>query len=803
MRPLRAILHHKKTYLTATGILSLGIGMSAAMFTLVDAVLLRPLPFARQNSIEVIWKVDPRSGQYVEEMAYPELRDLQNIRDFEYVAMMPTSLYGYAKALQMENRQPVQIESAPVSHDFFRVLGVTPILGRGFKDSDERVGAPPVVVVSNRVWREHFGANPRIVGRMIRLNGEGYTVIGVLGSGVEFPRGAGFWVPLGVDKAVVGHRGATFLQAIALARPGVPHQRVAAEVDTLVRRLAVEHPEAYSPSQRAMVTPLIAYWTGSSRPQLWILLGASVLLLATSILSAGILILSGVLARRMEIATRLALGAQNRQILAQLASEGALVALASAVLGTTLAAFVVDILVRSAPADIPRLAGASLNQAGLAFSVVCAALAAIVCTLLPGWPAIHLPLEPVLREGGARLSLSRGSLRTRSFFILTQSALTVAMLAIAGLFVLSYRSMISADTGFANRDAFSVNLQLRGPGLFSGSAIAPPTRRSFYFDLLSRLRETPGVISAGAILVRPLEGTIGWDRGYELDFEAGRKNASVLPKANYEVITPDYFRTVGTPLLEGRGFSEHDSGQSDPVVIVSRNLAQRFRAAGESPLGRRIRFDGSPEWLKVVGVCADARYRNVTQEDAGVFVPYRQAAPSTNYLVIRGAQNPRELGSLVRRTLAQLDPTQAVAGDATIGELIDSNTAREKFNMILLLWFGGCAAVLAMLGIYSVVAETVAARRREIAIRAALGAPRGRLVGRIVSRTLAFVLAGELIGVAVALLVHNRISGLLYGVAPYLPALIGSVVFFVFAISLCAGSWPAWSAGESRSMDLK
>ncbi|HVT95310.1 MAG TPA: ADOP family duplicated permease [Bryobacteraceae bacterium] len=803
MKPVRAILRHKKTYLTAAGILSLGIGMSVAMFTLVDAVLLRPLPFARQQSIEVIWKVDPQAGKYVEEMAYPELGDLQqNVHDLEYVAVMPTSLYGYAKALQIENHEPVQIESAPVSHDFFRVLGVSPVLGRDFQASDERVGAAPVVIVSDRVWREHLSADPRIVGRMIRLNREGYTVIGVMAAGVEFPRGAGFWVPLGVDQNVVEHRGATFLQAIGLARPGVPHERIAAEVDTLVRRLAVEHPEAYPPSQRAVVTPLINYWTGSSRIQLWILLGASVLLLATSILSAGILILSGILARRTEIATRAALGAQSRQILAQLAAEGALIAGSAAIAGTILASFVTAILVRYAPSDIPRLADASLSWAGIGFSVVCASLAAIICTLIPGWAAIRLPLESVLREGGVRLSLSRRSLRTRNIFILAQTALTVAMLAIAGLFVLSYRSMISTDTGFANRDTLSLNLQLRGPGLFSGSAIAPPTRQSFYFHLLSRLRETPGVLSAGAVLVRPLEGTIGWDRGYELDFEAGRNKSSVLPKGNYEAITPDYFRTVGTPLLEGRDFTEHDSEESDPVVIISRNLAQRFRAAGKQPLGRRIRLGGSPEWLKVVGVCADARYRGVTQEDVGLFVPYRQSRASTNYLVIRGKQSASELGSLVRQTLARMDPAQAAAGDATIGKLVDANTAREKFNMILLLWFGGCAVLLAMLGIYAVIAGAVAARKREIAIRAALGAPRGRLVGSIVYRTLGFALAGELIGTAAAILAYGRLSGLFYGVAPYRLYLFGSVVLFVLAASLCAGCWPAWSAGESRSMDL-
>ena len=201
---IRTLLRNKAAYLSAAAILALGIGMSVAMFSLVEAVLLRPLPFPRQESIQVIWKVDPQAGSHVEELAYPELRDLQeSIPEFEYVAVMPTSLYGYARVLQTGKAEPVQIESAPVSHDFFRVLGVSPVLGRDFSSSDERVGAPPVVVLSDRVWRNQLRADPNIVGRMIRLNGQGHTVIGVMAAGVEFPRGAGLWIPLGVERAIV------------------------------------------------------------------------------------------------------------------------------------------------------------------------------------------------------------------------------------------------------------------------------------------------------------------------------------------------------------------------------------------------------------------------------------------------------------------------------------------------------------------------------------------------------------------------------------------------------------------------
>ncbi len=798
--PAKTVRRQRKTALAAAGILSIGIGMSVAMFSLVDAVLLCPLPFPRQESIEVIWKVDPRAGRYVEELAYPELRDLQeNIGDFEAVAVMPTSLYGYARVLQTGNEGPVQIESAPVSHDFFRVLGVSPVLGRDFQESDERVGAAPVVMVSDRVWRSYLGSDPHIAGRMIRLNGEGYTVIGVMGRGVEFPRGAGFWVPLGVESRVVERRTATFLQAIARVKPGASHQRVASAVDGLVRRLAAQYPDAYSPSQRAVVTPLTEYWTGSSRAHLWILLGASVLLLAGSLLSASILIVSGVLGRGVEIATRMALGAGRRHILGQLGAEGALIAAIAATAGSGLAALLIRILVRLAPADIPRLAEASLNPSSAAFALTTAALAAVMCTVLSGISAMRMPLEAVLREGGTRLSLSRRSLRARHAFVLGQTAVTVVMLVLAGWFLLSYRSMMSADIGFANRETLTVNLQLRGPGLFATRVL---DRRAFYTRLLNGLRNAPGVISAAAVLVRPLEGAIGWERTYEFAFEAGRKDEKALPKVNYEAVTPDYFRTAGTPLLEGRDFSEHDSAESEPVAIISRSLAERIRAAGHSPIGHRIRLGGTDDWLKVIGVCGEARYRNVTQSDATIFENYLQARAPTHYVMIRGSRSTRELGLLARQTLAGIDPGQAVAGDATIGELIEANTARHRFNMIILLCFAVCATVLAAMSIYGVVAESVVAREREIAIRMALGASRIRVVREMVSRTAQFTLLGEAAGLCAVAPVYQRISGLLYGVGPYTPLLLALVAAFVLSLSLAASFWPVWSTVNDDSIDI-
>jgi putative ABC transport system permease protein len=795
---IRTLLRNKTAYVSATAILALGVGMSVAMFSLVDAVLLRPLPFPNQESIQVIWKVDPLAGSHVEELAYPELSDLQeSIPDLEFVALMPTSLYGYSRVLQNGKAEPVQIESSPVSHDFFRVLGVSPVLGRNFISSDERVGAAPVAIVSDSVWRNQLGADPNIVGRGIRLNGQGYTVIGVMAAGVEFPRGAGLWVPLGVDRAVVDRRGETFLQAIARTKTGVSRERIAVEVNAVFQRVARDHPEDYTRSQQGAVTPLVEYWTGSARVHLWIMLGASLLLLIAGIISASNLLMSRTLQRRYEIATRLALGACHGQILAQLASEGTLIAIIAAAAGLGVARLAIWFLIRWAPGDIPRLGQATLDLESLCFATGVAALVALACTVIPGWAATRMHVESALREGGARLSLSRREGRTRRFFILAQAAVTVMLLVLASLLAMSYRAMMSADIGFANRDAVSMNLQLHGPGLFSAQAFNAKYRRSFYKELLNRLRETPGVTSAAAILLRPLEGTIGWDVSYEFEFETGNKDNHVLPKTNYEVVTPGYFKTVGTPLLAGRDFSEHDSEGSEPVAIISQSLADRVREAGYAPLGSRIRLGLSHDgWSKIIGVSADARYRSITQSGSDIFVPYLQAMPPTNYLVIRGTQSVGDLATLVRRTLSSLDPGQTIAGVATIAELIDANSARHRFNMILLLWFGVCAAILAAGGVYSAIAELIADREHEIAIKTALGAHRVRLAREMVSGTLGFVLVGEAVGVLAVFAFARFGAELFYGASARDPLVLGLVAAFVFIVSLVAGLWPAWIAAS-------
>ncbi len=781
-------LLHGRAYLLAIFVMALAIGISTAVFSLAYAVIFHPLPFPDQQSLQIIWKADRKSAVPFLELAYPELRGLQQgVSAFESVALMPTTLYGYGKIIRIGNHEPFQVESAPVSHDFFRTLGVHPALGRDFKDSDEHPGAAPVVILTDSIWRTQFHGDAGIIGRQIALNGTGYTVIGVAGHDLDFPKGVGLWVPLGVNKDVIDNRNAYFLQAIARTKPGYSANQVDSQVQALFKRLAREYPQFYSATQEAVVTPLPQYWMGSSRLQLLVSLGAAFLLLLTGCVTASNLFLSRTLARRQEIATRSSLGATGFQIFAQFLAEGLTASFLAGSAGMAIAWVGLKLLVSAAPPDIPRLEDASINWLVLSFAVAVSTLAAIACSAAPIFIATRLNLEAALREGGARLSGARHSNRIQTGFIVAQTAMSVVLLAASLLIVFSVRAMLRTDIGFSHLDTVTMNLALRGQQTDSTQ------RQRFYTTLLNRLREVPAVTDAGAVLVRPLEGTIGWDTAYRSEFDTPRPSEP-LPVSNYEVITPGYFQAVGTPILEGRDFTNQDRESTPKVVIISAGLARKMRGAGHEPVGTRIRLgrhdDG--DWWTIVGVTGNTRYRGVATRDEDIYVCYLQTGVPVNYLVLRGHGTASELTAIARRQVYALNPSQAVANVATIDELARKDTARQRFNMALLLSFGLTSLLLTAAGIYSVITEMVSLRTREIAIRLALGSDRLLLVRSFIGRTIRFVVIGEIAGLLACLLFGRAVSTLLYAVKPQDPLILSFVLAVVLIISALAASIPVW-----------
>ncbi len=786
----RTFKRHSGVYLLAIGVLAGGIAISTAVFSLLYSVLLHALPFPAQNSLFLIWKTDARTGVSVVELAYPELGDLQStVKAFSSVAVMPTTLYGYGKVLQFGSHRPAQIESAPVSRDFFKTLGVTPILGRDFVTSDDQPGAAPVVILSHGIWQQQFSGDSGIIGRQISLNGKGYTVIGVMRAAVDFPRGVGLWVPLGptVDP---NNRRTSFLQAIARLKPGSSPLEATAEVNALFQRLAHQYPDVYSASQNAVITPLLNYWVGSAGLQLLAAFAASLLLLLSSCVTASNLFLSRTFTRRQEIATRCSLGASSNQIFFQFLVEALAAASIAGVLGIAAALGIVKALIKFAPSDIPRLAETSLHGTVLVFALAVSVITSIVCSVAPALIAIRTNLEAALRESSLRSSGSaRGGRQLQNAFIVSQTGITAVLLTASLLSVISVRSMLKADIGFVQRNTVTMNLALRG------SQYDATHQHLFYTRLLDHLRHSPGVLDAGGVLVRPLEGSIGWDFHYLPEVDP-LKRPEEWPVANFEVVTPDYFRAVGTTLLDGRDFSLQDTETSERVVIVSQNIADHFRRMGSNPVGRRIRLGGN-DWCRIVGVVVNTRYRGVTALTRDVYVPFLQSGRiPVNYLVVRGTMPRSELIQLVRKQVAELDANQTIARVATIAQLVDRDTARDKFNMLLLITFGIGALLLAAAGVYGVVGESVATRTQEIGIRMAVGANRERILRELVSATLRFVLVGELIGLCVCIVLGPLLSPMLYSIKPGNPVLLLSVFSFLLLISLAAASIPAWSASK-------
>ena len=757
-------------------VLALAAGLSIAIFSLVEAVLLRPLPFPRQDSLRVIWKADPKAGVPFIELGYPELRDLQeNVDAFASVAVMPTTLYGYGQVIQSGTKDPVQIESAPVSHDFFRTLGVSPALGRDFVSSDEQIGAAPVVILSDTVWRGSFDSNPSVVGQSIRLNGIAHTVIGVMASGIDFPRGAGLWTPLGVGP-FIARRGTTYMQAIARVRPRYSDAQVEAQVNSVFARIARDHPEFYTAQQQGVITRLPDYLTGPARLELTVALGASLLLLLAGCVTASNLFLSRTFGRRTEIATRTAVGASSGQILAQFLVEGAFAGLLSAASGLALAWALIKVLISAAPPGIPRIEAASIDGSVLFFASTAACIVALACAFAPSVTAVQFSTR-------GRPAARRPGLRLQNSFTVVQTAATVVLLAACLLIVASVRSLLRTDIGFHNPDTITMNLSLKS--LDSGQ------RRAFYTRLLDRLRESPLVASAAAVLVRPLEGTIGWDTHYETEFDP-QPASKEPPISNLEAITPGYFGTVGTPLLAGRDFTKDEA---EPAAIVSRSLARRIANLGHQAVGTRIRLGrgGGGQWLRIVGVAADARYRSVTTTGDDIYISYLQTGIPVNYLVVRSrtAGTEREVVGLVRQEVAQLDSSQAVASIATIAQLVDRDTGRQRFAMTLLIVFGLGALLLAGAGVYSVVSEGVSTRKRELAIRTALGANRPNLIRAIIGGTIRVVLLGEVAGFLAAVAVGREMSDMLYEVRPADPKILGATLLFLLAVSVLAALIPA------------
>jgi putative ABC transport system permease protein len=762
---IRGLLKRPGFTAVAVITLALGIGANAAIFSAVHSVLLRPLPFSEQDRLVVMWKQDQTVKQPLVELSIAEFNDWRSqSSSFESLTAMPTSVYGYGYVLTGRG-EPVQIESARVSADFFSTLRVRPLLGRAFTSDDDRPGAARVVILSNRLWRQQFNADANVIGQTITLNDNGFSVVGVMPANFEFPKGADLWSPLSATMGggALENRSAVFLQVVGRLKPGITIAQTEAEVNTIISRIAREHPETEAAQHRVVITPLVGYIFGNARPALWLLLAATGLLLLIACANVANLLLARATSRRRELAVRMALGAGRLQIVRQLFTESLLLALTGAALGVLLAYWLIDLLVLAAPPDIPRLEGVGLNPAVLAFTAGMTVLTAVIFGLVPAVTVSKVNVGEVLNDGGKTAGERQGN-RLRRLLVVAEVALTVVLLIGAGLILRSFIKLQQVDAGFDRNNILTFQLRLYGKKYSDQKA-----RANFYQQLIEHLETQPGVVAAGAVLIRPLEGTIGWDVPYSLatqSVDEARRNR--VP--NFEVVTPHYFQSVGLPLKAGREFTEHDDAESSKVVILSEAMARAIFPSGTDPIGQRIKLfdptDPDSSWRTVAGVVGDARYRELREARWDVYVPYRQFAFPVRYVTIRTASDPSAFAEVVRRQVAELDPNQAVAAMKTTSQLFSENVARPRFNSLLLSLLSLVAASLAAVGVYGVMNYAVQQRTREIGIRVALGARSMDVLKMVLRSGMRLALTGITIGVATAFAITRLLTSLLFDVGP-------------------------------------
>ncbi|HEU0177797.1 MAG TPA: ABC transporter permease [Blastocatellia bacterium] len=791
----RMLLKKPSFTLIAVITLALGIGANTAIFSVVYAVLLRPLPFPEQERLVVAWKKDTTTNNPFVELAVAEVRDWQEQnRSFTSLALMPTTVYGYGYTLT-DRGDPLQLESAKVTGRFFSVLGAQAALGRVFDESEDQVNGAKVVVLGDQLWRERFSADPKIIGRTITLSQQGFTVIGVMPPTFAFPKGVDLWTPLlpSMDKRGVESRGYTFLQAVGRLKPGVTLDQAEADLNTIIARLAEQYPATEAKGHRVVLTPLPDYLFGDAKPALWTLYAATGLLLLIAAANIANLSLARATSRRKELAVRAAMGASRWRLVGQLLCESFALAICGGAAGVSLAYWLLDLLVAIAPADIPRLEDVRISGAALLVSLLCTLATTLVFGLLPALSASRFNLNETLNDASAKLSGSRAGNRLRVALVVGEVALTLVLLVGATLILRSFLNLSRAPLGFDPSDVLTMQLRL------TGAKYGPvEARREFFRQLIERLEALPGVVAASGVLIRPLEGLVGWDTDFAFDGQSpddARRN----PKANYETIYPHYFRVFGIPLKAGREFDSHDKSDGQKVAIVNETTATRFFGSATNAVGKRINV-GLGGWMTIVGVAGDVRYRELQNTRVDIYVPYAQSGPALNHFAVRTTLGAANALALVRREVAALDPQQAVSRVATMDELVATQLARPRFSAVLLNWLSGLAVSLAAVGIFGVMAYSVAQRSAEIGVRIALGAQGSDILKLIIGQGMRLVAIGVGIGLTASFALTRLTSKLLFGVSATDPLTFTVIALSLTVVALLACYIPARRATKVDPM---
>jgi len=740
--------------LAAVATLALGIGANTAVFSVVRAVLLRPLPFRDPGRLVVVWEDLFREGNHRFSVAAPNFEDLRAQSDvFDgLAAQIPrgVNLTGAG--------EPEPIRGAGVTGNYFAVLGRGAAIGRTLVPEDERQHHR-VAVLSDALWRRRFGAEPSAVGTLVRLDGESFTVVGIMPKDFAIPShfkapesAAEFWIPLDLPPAW-NNRATAVLQLVGRWKAGASLAKTRDDVDRVARRLAVDHPETNA-GVRFAVVPVADQIVGGTAPILRLLLGAVALLLVIACANLSSLLLARALARRPEVAIRIALGAGRRRLFRQLLTESLLLGLLGGIVALVCFSWGVDALRALAPSSVPRLDGVRLDAWVAGFAAALSLVVGVAFGIAPALQAARLDVRSAMagaRGSGRRPADLRGAL------VIGQMALALVLLVGAGLMLQAVHRLSSFDIGFRSKGVLSFRI-----GLPPSKYATPESRLAFFDDLFGRLERLPSVVAAGGTTRFPIDPAYGVG---SLNLERRLLPPSDRPVVGVRVVSPDYFRALGIPLWSGRPFGRGDRAETTAVALVNRAFVARF-SPDRSPISQRLALgSGEPSWRVIVGVTGDVSHDGIDSAAIpAVYLPLAQSPERGLNVVVQTFADAAGLAPTVRQTVAALDPELPLVELRPMSARLEDALGQPRFVVRLLGGFAILAVLLACLGLHALMAQDVARRRREIAIRVALGASRRQVVDTLLVRAGLLLAAGLSIGVAGALAATRLLAGLLHGI---------------------------------------
>jgi predicted permease len=777
--------------------LALGIGANTAIFSVVNAVLLRPLPYRDADRIVAIQELGTAGDRkQVTPANFLDWRAQNTL--FEHLSAIFARTSNLAGADEAE-----RISLAVTSANFFDVFGVRPQHGRLFLPEDEQAGHPAIVVISHALWQRRYGGDPEIVGKPIMLDGRSYTVAGIAPAGFQYPDKTEAWLPplrlapeINASVDVTRLRGFGYLSAVALLKPGVSLEQAKAEMETITARLREQYPEANN-NRFNRVVSLHAHLVGDTSTVLWLLLGAVCFVLLIACANVANLMLVRATARQKEIAIRTALGASRLRIVRQLLTESVMLAVGGGVAGLFLGWWGVDLLTRLLPKDFPRFEDINLDFTVLGFTALVSLVTGIVFGFAPAWQVSKTDVHESLKEN------SRGAIgggirnRLRSIFVIAEVALSLVLLVGAGLLFRSFLELQSVNAGFNPQQVLTMRLSPSGTNFREDEQYI-----AFYKQVAERLGAIAGVETVGAINTLPLEKgptTAFWVEGrpqLPRDQWAG---------VNYRNVTPDYFRALSIPILQGRGIEERDTAQAPLAVIINQATAERD-FAGENPVGKRINLGGTdsnnqPIWFEIVGVVANVRSLELnTEPSPEIYTATFQDAFSNMSFVVRTTIEPASLTAAVRQTVQGIDKAQPVADIRTMEKIVSDAVTQPRFNLALLGIFSGIALVLSAAGIYGVTAYTVSQRTHEIGIRMALGAQGNDVLKMILVQGLRLSAVGVAFGLLASFFLTRFLASLLFGISTTDTFTFAGVALILIGVALVACYVPARRAAKTDPM---